>query len=160
MPHASYYPDLSLSQHTGVIFSIDLQNMLQNNKKSGFQRKMLREEFAAAVEEEAAASTADVTVSVVGGANAKSWRKSSSVKSVHKAGTRTSASDVDVSKPADIATEDSLLLFPGQLLQTSKTRPDGKQPAAIESRDHARRLRRSHRCSYRTTPLLLLTSRR
>ena len=113
------------NNHTGVVFRIDLANMKQINKKSGFARNMLREEHTAeviapVVAPAAAAALADVRMSIN---NKGRWGKSAKmVGAVNRTSTRTSAI---ASKPAEIAAEDSLILYAGQLLQTSKQRPDG-----------------------------------
>jgi len=187
--------------HTGVIFTIDLGSLKQINKKSGFRRAILREEFAAAVaasekpklaagasagqqarmmkritqelglpEGMSADRTAEQAANILGieippGADSTAKLKQvymeiyngqpveeneeeengggffgglfgasqpaqSSIATISKMKTRarmkrgTHAID-KLQKPADIAHEDSLVCYPGQLLQTSKTRPDG-----------------------------------
>ena len=98
------------NQHTGVVFEIDFGAMLQRNKVSGFTRKILRVEH-----------TPEAMVKVMEPAAAKSeWRRSTNAPS------KTVPGKPHVqSKPDDIAQDDSLILHKGQLVQTSKQRPDG-----------------------------------
>ena len=89
----------AINQSTGVVFKIDLANMKQINKQSGFARKVLREEKVVEV----------VAPAIRIGAEARAAKSSTAA----------------ASKPLEIAEESSLILYPGQLLQTSKQRPDG-----------------------------------
>ena len=112
------------NQHTGVVFVIDMSAMTQTNKKSGFQRRVLREEHTA--EKVADFAPFNLRGSAAGKPKgAALLRKSTNAAMAIKRAGASGAPTTAESKPGDIAEEDSLILYAGQLLQTSKTRPDG-----------------------------------
>jgi len=109
------------NQHTGMIFSIDFTTMKQANVKSSFQRSVLREEIAAAAPAAARVSNAGARTSSV---SAAPPRRSSAGGGGRKSSTRL-AEVVSADFPRELAGEDALIMFEGQILQTSKQRNDG-----------------------------------
>ena len=111
--------------HTGVIFEIDLGQMVQRNVSSGFQRPILREAHATQATPQSAASIRGARSSTSNTNDGMQITMSRSKTGKRQVVAPAADADVARARPADIAGEDLLILHQGQLLQISKQRPDG-----------------------------------
>jgi len=95
-------------------FKVNFKDMRQINKSSGYSRKMLREQHTSEVAAAAVSTSVGGAKGTSGNAHGRSKTTTTRVRI-----------EATTSKPPEIAKEDSLILYEGQLVQTSKQRSDG-----------------------------------
>ena len=133
------------NQHTGLLFTVDFAAMKQRNATTGFERLILREQvlFGSPVSPLSpppaigqGAKVSSVWLIALAKQGLQKWRSSArpaahgslvagSLVAAPTAPVELASVSTVVARPAEIATDDALLMRVGQLLQVSKQRPDG-----------------------------------